>query len=77
MPLQALNTLNTPTNKQIQKHTHTHFMQYNIIQIIILSSKTTVLLRSSVLPFFRSVPLFRNCCTLLALPISPEIMDRF
>ena len=36
-----------------------------------LSSKTTVL-RSSVPPF-----LLRNCCTLLALPISPEIMDRF
>ena len=33
----------------------------------ILSSKTTVL---------RSVP-FRNCCTLLALPISPKLMDGF
>ena len=30
----------------------------------------------SVLPF-HSVPPFRNCCTLLALPISPEIMDGF
>ena len=34
----------------------------------ILSSKTTVLLRS--------IP-FRNCCTILALPISSEIIDGF
>ena len=59
------------------------FWEYNIpqyypnflVQLNILSSKTTVL-RSSV-PFFRSVLPFRNCCMLLALPISREIMDRF
>ena len=45
-----------------------------MLYIFILSSKTTVL--HSVLPFLRSVP-FRNCCTPLALHISPEIMDGF
>ena len=40
----------------------------------ILSSKTTVL-RS--VPFRSSVPFLRNCCTLLALPISPKKMDGF
>ena len=41
--------------------------------INILSSKTTVLLlRSSSIP-----PLFRNCCTILALPISSEMVDGF
>ena len=29
------------------------------------------------IPPFHSVPLFRKCCTLLAQPISPEIMDGF
>ena len=47
---------------------------YNNIMVI-RSSKTTVL--RSVPPPFRSVPFLRNCFTLLALPISPEIMDGF
>ena len=46
---------------------------FHIYILHIISSKTTVL-RS--IPFRSSVS-FWNCCTLLALPISPEIMDGF
>ena len=45
--------------------------------VIILSSKTTVCLRSDPIRSDSSVPPFRNCCTPLALPISSEIMDGF
>ena len=47
------------------------------LRTIITSSKTTVLLRSSIPtppPFWL---LLQNCCTILALPIESEIMDGF